>query len=153
MIPSKKTYFKMFPELISSEVVNVFNFAVFATGKKKKSISSELFCSQKLPHILYEKIQNHNHSEACGWARSKNLLICEDTVSEMLSCCIRRWKETTNRLDVSPENLIMTIPNDNYHVFILYSRKTDIFKSAFWRQQGIFSYGYSFILLFTDTFQ
>lgn len=53
-----------------------------------------------------EKIQKYDHGKACRWAFSRNLLICEGAVSEVLFCCIRRWWKPTNRLDVSPENQI-----------------------------------------------
>lgn len=73
---------------------------------KRESISSELFCSQTVSPLHYEKTQKHGHGEACGWAFNRNLVICEDTVSEVLFCCTRRWWKPTNRLDVSSENLI-----------------------------------------------
>lgn len=140
----------MFPELFFPKVLNVFNFAKSLQLEKKKHLISIILLTV-LP-LHYRKIQNHDHGEACGWAFNRNLHICEDTVSEVLSCCIRRWWKPTNRLDVSPENLIRKQQIRMTSTIFSYFTVPSQTGKPSWGQEDIFSCGCSFILLFLLTY-
>lgn len=49
--------FKMFPELFFPKVLILQSLCNW----KRKSISSELFCSQRVPSLHYKKTQKHDH--------------------------------------------------------------------------------------------
>lgn len=118
--------------------------------KRKASPLNYSVHRESFPYTI-KKIPKHDHSESCGWAFNRNLLFCEDAVSEVLLCCVRWWWTPTNRLEDFPWKLNKKteIPNDEYHVFIFHSVYS--VRETAWHQQDVFTYGCSFVLLFTDT--